>query len=142
MSSIPDWCAEHAITEVEAFMPDLSGVARGKIMPTQKYCEALGIRLPEAIVALGTAATAAPDHPRYAYVHAIALQTAGRLDEAIAALQAATQRSPDDPGLTELLVDYLVQQGDVSQARSRAAQYQAKWPDSQAVQRWRQDLLR
>ena len=31
-------------------MPDLSGVARGKIMPTAKYCEDLGIRLPEAII--------------------------------------------------------------------------------------------
>lgn len=31
-------------------MPDLSGVARGKIMPTEKYCEDLGIRLPEAII--------------------------------------------------------------------------------------------
>ena len=31
-------------------MPDLSGVARGKIMPTERYCEDLGIRLPEAVV--------------------------------------------------------------------------------------------
>ncbi len=50
MSSIPQWCEEHGIAEVEAFMPDMSGVARGKIMPTQKYCEDLGIRLPEAII--------------------------------------------------------------------------------------------
>ena len=31
-------------------MPDLSGIARGKIMPTEKYCEDLGMRLPEAVV--------------------------------------------------------------------------------------------
>ncbi|MCA8965179.1 MAG: tetratricopeptide repeat protein [Planctomycetes bacterium] len=130
--------------ECERTLRDGIAVApqNGELQHALGLCLIRSKRLPEAIVALGTAATAAPDHPRYAYVHAIALQTAGRLDEAIAALQAATQRSPDDPGLTELLVDYLVQQGDVSQARSRAAQYQAKWPDSQAVQRWRQDLLR
>jgi len=50
MQSIPQWCDERDITEVEAFMPDISGVARGKIMPTRKYCEDLGIRLPEAII--------------------------------------------------------------------------------------------
>ena len=50
MSSIPKWCDRHGITEVEAFMPDISGVARGKIMPTSKYCADLGIRLPEALI--------------------------------------------------------------------------------------------
>ena len=32
MSHIERWCREHAITEIEAPMPDMSGVARGKIM--------------------------------------------------------------------------------------------------------------
>ena len=50
MLSIPQWCEAHRIEEVEAFMPDICGVARGKIMPADKYCEDLGIRLPEAVV--------------------------------------------------------------------------------------------
>ena len=50
MSSIPQWCDEHDIEEVEAFMPDICGVARGKIMPAEKYCEDLGIHLPEQTI--------------------------------------------------------------------------------------------
>ena len=33
MNFIERWCTEHSITEVEALMPDMSGIARGKIMP-------------------------------------------------------------------------------------------------------------
>ena len=50
MSDIERWCQEHAITEVEALMPDMAGVARGKIMPVAAYCRALGMNLPEALV--------------------------------------------------------------------------------------------
>ncbi len=31
-------------------MPDMSGIARGKIMPAMKYCQDAGMRLPEALV--------------------------------------------------------------------------------------------
>ena len=50
MSRIERWCQEHAITEVEALMPDMAGVARGKIMPVAAYCRTLGLNLPEALV--------------------------------------------------------------------------------------------
>ena len=49
-SYIEDWCKEHAITEIEALMPDMSGVARGKVMPVAAYCRTLGLNLPEALV--------------------------------------------------------------------------------------------
>ena len=49
MSPIRQWIKERGITEVEAIIPDMAGVARGKIMPAEKYSEAEGIRLPEAI---------------------------------------------------------------------------------------------
>jgi glutamine synthetase len=52
MSSIPKWCEERAISEVEALMPDMAGVARGKIMPADKYCEDEGMNLPEALMLL------------------------------------------------------------------------------------------
>ena len=42
MSCIEHWCKEHAVTEVEALMPDMSGVARGKIVPVGAYCRTLG----------------------------------------------------------------------------------------------------
>ncbi len=50
MSHIERWCREHQITEVEALMPDMAGVARGKIVPVAAYCRALGLKLPEALV--------------------------------------------------------------------------------------------
>jgi glutamine synthetase len=59
MTSIPQWCEERAITEVEALMPDMSGVARGKIMPAEKYCEDEGMNLPEALLLL----TVTGDYP-------------------------------------------------------------------------------
>ena len=50
MDSIAQWCKQHQITEIEALMPDMSGIARGKIMPAKKYCRDGGMRLPEALV--------------------------------------------------------------------------------------------
>jgi glutamine synthetase len=50
MTQIQDWLEAHHISEVEALMPDLSGVARGKVMPVKKYCQEDGMRLPEALV--------------------------------------------------------------------------------------------
>jgi len=50
LSPIEHWCRERAITEVEALMPDMSGVARGKVVPVAAYCRTLGLNLPEALV--------------------------------------------------------------------------------------------
>ncbi len=46
---LQDWFKEHRITEVEAIVPDISGVARGKILPAHKYWQERGMRLPEGI---------------------------------------------------------------------------------------------
>ena len=50
MNDITTWCKERRITEVEALMPDMAGVARGKVMPADKYCRDGGMRLPEALI--------------------------------------------------------------------------------------------
>ncbi len=50
MTSITQWCKDRNISEVEALMPDMAGVARGKIMPADKYCREEGMRLPEALI--------------------------------------------------------------------------------------------
>ncbi|MFO1352370.1 MAG: glutamine synthetase family protein [Gammaproteobacteria bacterium] len=47
--SLPAWFDEHGITEVEAIVPDMSGVARGKVMPASKYAREQSMRLPEEI---------------------------------------------------------------------------------------------
>jgi glutamine synthetase len=50
MISITQWCKDRHISEVEALMPDMAGVARGKIMPARKYCREEGMRMPEALI--------------------------------------------------------------------------------------------
>lgn len=49
MGSIKTWFKDNKISEVEAIVPDLSGVARGKILPAEKYYQEKGMRLPEGI---------------------------------------------------------------------------------------------
>ena len=60
MSSIKSWFKENRIVEVEAIIPDMSGVARGKILPAEKYYQDKGLRLPEGIF-LQTITGDAPD---------------------------------------------------------------------------------
>ncbi|WP_025770637.1 glutamine synthetase family protein [Thioalkalivibrio sp. HK1] len=48
--SIEQWCAKRSILEIEALMPDMAGVARGKVMPRNRYCHDLGLNLPEALI--------------------------------------------------------------------------------------------
>ncbi|WP_020593813.1 glutamine synthetase family protein [Kiloniella laminariae] len=46
------WCKDRRITEVECMIPDISGVPRGKILPTEKFLRGIGSqghRLPESI---------------------------------------------------------------------------------------------
>lgn len=43
------WLERHGITEVECLVPDLSGVARGKIMPASKFRAERISKLPESI---------------------------------------------------------------------------------------------
>ena len=50
---LEQWLNEHRVTEIECLVPDLTGVARGKILPREKFTEDRGMRLPEAIVAMG-----------------------------------------------------------------------------------------
>ena len=40
---------EHGISEVEAVVPDMAGIARGKIMPAEKFTTDEGMKLPESI---------------------------------------------------------------------------------------------
>jgi len=52
MSLLETFIKDHRITEVECLVPDLSGIARGKILPAEKFLRILrdrGLRMPEAI---------------------------------------------------------------------------------------------
>ena len=50
-SSLKRWLKERRITEVECLVPDLTGNARGKIIPAAKFSHDYGTRLPEGIFA-------------------------------------------------------------------------------------------
>lgn len=49
MMDLEEWFKARRITEVECLIPDMTGNARGKIMPAHKYLQDLGMRLPESI---------------------------------------------------------------------------------------------
>ena len=48
-NEIRQFLKDHGISEVEAIIPDMAGIARGKIMPSEKFGEEEGMRLPESI---------------------------------------------------------------------------------------------
>ncbi len=48
-SEIQQFFRDHGISEVEAIIPDMAGIARGKVMPAEKFAEDEGMRLPESI---------------------------------------------------------------------------------------------
>lgn len=53
MKKLTSWLNEQKITEVEAVISDFNGIARGKIMPSNKFIAEKGIRLPESILIQG-----------------------------------------------------------------------------------------
>src|SRR5580692_5277196 len=51
-SDLEQWLDERRVTEVECLVPDLTGVARGKILPRGKFTEERGMRMPEAVLGM------------------------------------------------------------------------------------------
>lgn len=56
---INQWLDDNRITEVECLIPDMTGLARGKIVPRHKYNPQEGLRLPEAVLCM----TVTGDYP-------------------------------------------------------------------------------
>ncbi len=52
-AELEQWLDKNRVTEIECLVPDLTGVARGKILPREKFTEDRGMRLPEVVVAMG-----------------------------------------------------------------------------------------
>ena len=46
------WLNEKHVTEIECLVPDLTGVARGKILPRGKFTQERGMRIPEAVLGM------------------------------------------------------------------------------------------
>ncbi|WP_029001753.1 glutamine synthetase family protein [Azohydromonas australica] len=64
-SDLEHWLDQHRVTEIECLVPDLTGVARGKILPRQKFTEDRGMRLPEIVVAMGVTGEFPEEGPYY-----------------------------------------------------------------------------
>ncbi len=64
-SELENWLNERRVTEIECLVPDLTGVARGKILPRQKFTEDRGMRLPEVVVAMGVTGEFPEEGPYY-----------------------------------------------------------------------------
>ncbi len=96
---------------------------------------ALGLRrvrdqkLPEALTALARAATLDPAQARYAYVHAIALDSMGQREEAMRVLDASHQRHPADRDTLTALVSFAQQNGDRDATLRYARQLHQLTPD-------------
>ena len=69
-ADLEQWLNDRRVTEIECLVPDLTGVARGKILPREKFTEDRGMRLPEAIVAIGVTGEFPAEGPYYDVIHA------------------------------------------------------------------------
>ena len=55
MTNLEEWFASQKVEEIECLVPDMAGVARGKILPATKFLKGIknrGLRLPEEIFIL------------------------------------------------------------------------------------------
>ncbi len=50
LQQLKTWLNNNKVTEVECLVSDLSGIARGKISPTNKFLAEQGMRLPESVL--------------------------------------------------------------------------------------------
>ena len=64
-NDLENWLNQRRVTEVECLVPDLTGVARGKILPREKFTEDRGMRLPQAIVGMGVTGEFPESGPYY-----------------------------------------------------------------------------
>jgi Flp pilus assembly protein TadD len=108
---------EHVLRTVVAAAPEDGGVhhALGLTLVRLK-------RLEEALGEFRAAAQLAPEQARYAYVYAVALNSAGRGSEAIQVLQDSLARHADDRDTLLALISFNRQGGDIPAAFAYARQ--------------------
>lgn len=92
-------------------------------------------RLPEALDVLSKAARFAPDNARYAYVEAVALQSAGHVAEAQQAVADALARQPYDVDLLTFALQAALRARDVDRAGPLAQRLSDMVPDDPEIAR-------
>ena len=81
------------------------------------------------------AARLAPDNARYAYVHAIAVDSAGEREQALALLRSANKRHPNDLDILGALLSISRETGDRQAALRYAKQLAEILPGNPALNR-------
>ena len=64
-TDMENWLTEIHVTEIECLVPDLTGVARGKILPREKFTAERAMRLPEAVLGVTVTGESPEDHEGY-----------------------------------------------------------------------------
>jgi glutamine synthetase len=64
-SDMHSWLADKHVTEIECLVPDLTGVARGKILPREKFTAERAMRLPEAVLGVTVTGESPEDNEGY-----------------------------------------------------------------------------
>ncbi len=64
-TDMDEWLNVKRVTEIECLVPDLTGVARGKILPRVKFTEERGMRIPEAVLGMTVTGNSPQDDPAY-----------------------------------------------------------------------------
>lgn len=59
------WLNDKRVTEIECLIPDLTGVARGKILPRAKFTQERGMRIPEAVLGMTVTGNSPVDDDAY-----------------------------------------------------------------------------
>ncbi len=59
------WLTDNNVTEIECLVPDLTGVARGKILPREKFTTERAMRLPEAVLGVTVTGESPEGHGGY-----------------------------------------------------------------------------
>ncbi|WP_426343855.1 glutamine synthetase family protein [Pseudoduganella sp. R-32] len=64
-TDMDEWLNDKRVTEIECLVPDLTGVARGKILPRAKFTEVRGMRIPEAVLGMTVTGNSPQDDAAY-----------------------------------------------------------------------------
>ena len=64
-TDMDEWLNEKRVTEIECLVPDLTGVARGKIVPRTKFTEERGMRIPEVVLGMTVTGNSPQDDAAY-----------------------------------------------------------------------------
>jgi predicted CXXCH cytochrome family protein len=94
----------------------------------------------QAVALLKEAVRLSPGNAEYAYVYAVALHDTQGPQAAIATLKQALQRLPGNRQLLQVLIGWLIQTRNASEAREYTALYASLYPSDPLISRWKEAI--